>query len=95
MKFRHPIRKPATETNNFLILRFKRVHAKWEKVASWSSMTEEDIRTEGARILAKWMEDANNPVTPKQNAKAVSQFRQKTVNSPDFNCICFNYFDNI
>ena len=63
---------------------FRRVHAKWEKVASWSSqhMTEDDIRTEIARILAKSMEDANNPVTPKQNAKAVSHFRQKTVSSP-------------
>jgi hypothetical protein len=75
---------------------FQRVHAKWEQVASWSSQhnAEENIKKDIERILAKSLEDANTPVTPKQNAKAISHFRQKTVRCPDFKCFCFNYLDN-
>ncbi len=48
---------------------------------AWSLLhvSQEDINGEIARIMEKSMENANISVTPKQNAKAIAGFRQKTV----------------
>jgi hypothetical protein len=60
---------------------FKRPRLVRELVSSWSKdhVSPDDIEGEIARIMAKSMHDAKVEVTPKYNARAISDFRLKTV----------------
>ena len=62
---------------------FKRPHIQSDLVSSWRKMhvAQDDIDGESARIMAKSLYDAktNVTVTPKFNARAISDFRFKTV----------------
>jgi hypothetical protein len=60
---------------------FKRPRIQWELVSSWNKahVQPDDYQGEIARIMAKSMHDAKTEVTPKYNARAISDFRFKTV----------------
>jgi hypothetical protein len=60
---------------------FKRPRIQWDLVSSWSKthVAQDDIEGEIARIMAKSLYDAKTNVTPKFNARAISDFRFKTV----------------
>ena len=60
---------------------FKRPRIEWELVSSWSKdhVAQEDYEGEIARIMAKSLWDSKTAVSPKYNAKAISDFRFKTV----------------
>ena len=60
---------------------FKRPRIQWDLVSSWSKthVALDDIEGEIARIMAKSLYDAKTNVTPKYNARAISDFRFKTV----------------
>ena len=60
---------------------FKRPRIEWELVSSWNKdhVTQEDYEGEIARIMAKSLWDSKTAVSPKYNAKAISDFRYKTV----------------
>ncbi len=67
---------------------FKRPRIQWELVSSWNKdhVTPDDYQGEIARIIAKSMRDAKIEVTPKYNARAISDFRFKTVRHCRFVC---------
>jgi hypothetical protein len=60
---------------------FKRPRILWELVSSWNKdrVSPDDYQGEIARIMAKSMRDAKTEVTPNYNARAISDFRFKTV----------------
>ena len=60
---------------------FKRPRIEWELVSSWNKdhVAQEDYEGEIARIMAKSLWDSKTAVSPKYNAKAISDFRFKTV----------------
>ncbi len=60
---------------------FKRPRIQWELVSSWnkSHVAPEDYQGDIARIMARSMHDAKTEITPKYNARAISNFRFKTV----------------
>ena len=60
---------------------FKRPSLQWELVSSWNTdhVAQADYEGEIARIMAKSMHDARLEVTPRYNARAISDFRFKTV----------------
>ena len=62
---------------------FKRPRIQWELVSSWNKdhVSSYDYQGEIARIMAKSMHDAKTEVTPKYNARAISDSRFKTVRS--------------
>jgi hypothetical protein len=67
---------------------FKRPRIEWELVSSWNKdhVAQEDYEGEIARIMAKSLWDSKTAVSPKYNAKAISDFRYKTVRSFLFDC---------
>ncbi len=58
---------------------FKRPRIQWELISSWNKdhVSPDDYQGEIARIMAKSMRDAKTGVTPKYNARAISDFRFK------------------
>jgi hypothetical protein len=60
---------------------FKRPRIEWELVSSWNKdhVAQEDYEGEIARIMARSLWDSKTAVSPKYNAKAISDFRYKTV----------------
>jgi hypothetical protein len=67
---------------------FKRPRIQWERGSSWNKdhVSPDDYQGEIARIMAKSMHDAKTEVTPKYNARAISDFRLKTVRYCRFVC---------
>jgi len=60
---------------------FKRPRLQWQHVQTWNKdhVSQHDYEAEVARILARSLQDAKYEVTPKFNARAISDWRFKTV----------------
>jgi hypothetical protein len=71
------------ETASFRVRKsgFKRPRLQWQHVQTWNRehVTKHDYEGEVARILARSLQDAKYEVTPKFNARAISDWRYKTV----------------
>ncbi len=65
---------------------FKRPRIEWELVSSWNKdhIAQEDYEGEIARIMKKSLWDSKTAVSPKYNAKAISDFRFKTARTLRF-----------
>jgi hypothetical protein len=68
---------------------FRRPPHQWQHVQTWNRdhVTKHDYKGEVARILAKSLQDAKYEVTPKFNARAISDWRYKTVSQVRFLCM--------
>jgi hypothetical protein len=82
------------ETASFRVRKcgFRRPRLQWEHVQTWNRdhVSKNDYEGEDARILAKSLEDAKYEVTPKFNARAISDWRYigyKTVSPFRFLCM--------
>ena len=79
------------ETASFRVRKsgFRRPRLQWQHVQTWNRdhITKHDYEGEVARILAKSLQDAKYEVTPKFNARAISNWRYKTVSPFRFLCM--------
>jgi phage baseplate assembly protein W len=71
------------ETASFRVRKsgFTRPRLQWQVVQTWNRdhVSQRDYEAEVARILARSLQDAKYEVTPKFNARAISDWRYKTV----------------
>ncbi len=79
------------ETASFRVRKcgFRRPRLQWEHVQTWNKdhVSKNDYEGEVARILAKSLQGAKYEVTPKFNARAISDWRYKTVSPFRFLCM--------